>query len=213
MSHLAENKFCKLRNLRNESDVEQNFLVRLLDDLGFTEDFRETKSTLRPLPIDKGKRRRTYVPDYICYLDRAHKFPVLLVDAKPPDGNALEGVFDSQLYASVLRRKLVEPKPEQFCMGSTSLATVVCHYDSDTVRHDLSFEDFDDGNPKFEVLRDELNRKSHANKLAPSNVFIFQKPDVREIRALFEACHDVIWKREFESPVPAFLGILQVDVY
>ncbi len=24
------------------------------------------------------------------------------------------------------------------------------------------------------------------------------------VRALFEACHDVIWKREFESPVPAF---------
>lgn len=204
MSTNPKNKFCKLPNLRNESDVEQNFLVRLLDDLGFTEDYRESKASLRPVPIDKGKKRRNYVPDYICYLDRAHKSPVLLIDAKPPDGDALEGVADSQLYASVIRRKLTEPKPEQFCMGSTGLATFVYHYDSDAIRHHLSFEDFEDGNTKFEALRDDLSRRSQTYKLAPSNDFVFQKPDVREIRALFEACHDVIWKREFESPVPAF---------
>jgi len=50
------NKFCKLKNLKNESDVEQNFLVRLLDDLGFTEDYRETKSALPHFQIDKGKK-------------------------------------------------------------------------------------------------------------------------------------------------------------
>jgi len=152
MTQSVENKFCKVRNLRNESDVEQNFLVQLLDELGFSEDFRETKATLRPIPIDKGKRRRTYVPDYVCFLDRAHKLPALLVDAKPPDGNALEGVIDAQLYGSVLRRRLSEPKPEQFCMGSTGVTTIVCHYDSDTPRHELSFGDFSDGNAKFESL-------------------------------------------------------------
>jgi hypothetical protein len=114
-----KNKFCKLRNLRNESDVEQNFIVRLLDDLGFTEDFRETKSSLRPENIDKGRRRRLYVPDYVCYLDWAHKFPALVVDAKRPSGSAEEGVYDAQLYASILRRKLVQPKPDQFCLGSS----------------------------------------------------------------------------------------------
>jgi hypothetical protein len=62
------NKFCKLRNLRNESDVEQNFVVRLLDDLGFTEDYRKSKTALQPEQIDKGRRRRSYVPDYVCYL-------------------------------------------------------------------------------------------------------------------------------------------------
>jgi type I restriction enzyme M protein len=201
---VLENKFCKARNLRNESDVEQNFLVRLLDALGFSEDFRETKATLRPLSIDKGRRKRIYVPDYVCFLDRAHKYPALLVDAKPPNGNAVEGVTDAQLYGSVLRRKLSEPKPEQFCMGSTGITTMVCHYDSDVPRHELSFSDFTDGNPKFESMKDELSRKSTTYKLTPRNDFVFQKPDVGEIRALFEACHDVIWKREFESPVPAF---------
>lgn len=204
MSRATANKFCKLRNLRGESDVEQNFLVRLLDDMGFTEDYRKTKATLRPVRIDKGKKGRIYVPDYICYLDKGHKVPVLLVDAKAPDGSAAEGVTDSQLYASVLRRRLAKPKPEQFCIGSTGLLTLVRHYDSDTTLHSLSFEDFSDSNPKFQQLKKELARDGSAYKSDPSNDFIFQKPDLREIRALFEACHDVIWKREFESPVPAF---------
>jgi type I restriction-modification system DNA methylase subunit len=189
--------------LRNESDVEQNFLVRLLDDMGFTEDYRETKATLRPEKIDKRKRRRSYVPDYLCYLDGAHKLPVLVVDAKSPDGDAMEGVIDAQLYASVLRRRLAEPKPEQFCMGSTGAVTLVHHYDSDTTRYNLSFSDFNDGNRAFEAFKEELSRSASAYKSAPDD-FVFVKPEVREIRALFEVCHEVIWKREFESPVPAF---------
>ncbi len=198
------NKFCKLRNLRNESDVEQNLIVRLLDDLGFTEDYRKSKTTLRPEKIDKGRRRRDYVPDYVCYLDTGHKLPVLIIDAKSPKEDAVDGLTDAQLYASVLRRKLSSPKPEQFCIGSNGSVTLVTHYDSDDVRFKLLFDDFNDGNPVFEVFRRELGRKGSAYKTPQTDDFIFRKPDVAEVRALFEACHDVIWKREFESPVPAF---------
>lgn len=200
----ATNKFCKLRNLRSESDVEQNFLLPLLDDLGFTEDYRETKATLRALRIGKARRGRTYIPDYICYLDKAHKLPAPLVDAKEPDGSAVDGVIDAQLYASVLRRRLSKPKANQFCVGSTGLLTLVRHYDSDSDVHALSFGDFEDSNPKFQELKRQLARDGVAYKPGPADDFVFQKPDLREIRALFEACHDVIWKREFESPVPAF---------
>lgn len=198
------NKFCKLRDLRNESDVEQNLIVRLLDDLGFTEDYRKSKTTLRPEKIDKGRRRRNYVPDYVCYLDTGHKLPVLIVDAKSPKEDATDGLTDAQLYASVLRRKLSSPKPEQFCVGSNGSVTLVAHYDSDDIRFKLLFEDFRDGNPIFDVFRRELHRKGRAYNTPQADDFIFRKPNIAEIRALFEACHDVIWKREFESPVPAF---------
>ena len=53
-SSVGKNKFCKLRNLKNESDVEQNFIVRFLDDLEFTDDYRETKTSLNTVKIDKG---------------------------------------------------------------------------------------------------------------------------------------------------------------
>jgi type I restriction-modification system DNA methylase subunit len=82
--------------------------------------------------------------------------------------------------------------------------TLVAHYDSDDVRYKLLFDDFHDGNPVFEVFRRELDRKGRSYNTPQADDFVFRKPDVAEIRALFEACHDVIWKREFESPVPAF---------
>lgn len=201
----GQNKFCKLKNLRNESDVEQNFLVRLLDDMGFTEDYRESKAGLQRESIGKGKHRRLYVPDYVCYLDKAHKRPVLLVDAKSPAEDAMDGVTEAQFYASVLRRKLADPKPAQYCMGTNGAITLVRHHDSDAARHSLSFEEFWEGYPSFEALKADLGRKGAAHRSsAPHNNFHFQKPDLGEIRALFEACHDVIWNREFESPVPAF---------
>ena len=200
-----KNKFCKLRNLRNESDVEQNFIVRLLDDLGFTEDYRKTKATLHAVKVDKGKRQRNYVPDYVCFLDKAHKRPVLVVDAKSPTESAIVGATDAQLYTSVLRRSLSDPKPDQFCVGCNGLQTIALHYDSNIQRHSLNFVDFTNGNLRYEAFKTELQRTSASHRLASGvNDFVFTKPDVKTIRSLFEACHDVIWKREFESPVPAF---------
>ena len=38
------NKFCTIDSLRNESDVEQFFLIHLLHELGFSDEYIETKS-------------------------------------------------------------------------------------------------------------------------------------------------------------------------
>ena len=55
----AVNKYCKLRNLENESAVEQNLLIPFLDELGFTEDYREPKKTIEEYSLGKGKKRRS----------------------------------------------------------------------------------------------------------------------------------------------------------
>ena len=115
------NMFCKLRNLHNESDVEQNFVVKLLDVLGFTEDYVETKKTIPEETLGKGKKRHTYRPDYVTYLDKKHEKPVLIIDAKNPSDNAEAGLSDAQLYASIIRRKLKPPKPDQFSSAPMDL--------------------------------------------------------------------------------------------
>ena len=112
------NKYCKLANLRNESDVEQFLLVPLLKDLGFDADYLETKSTIQEMSIGKGKKKKHYVPDYLAYTSRSRSKPVLVIDAKHPTEDAEAGVLDAQLYASVIRRRLAEPKPEQYCIGA-----------------------------------------------------------------------------------------------
>lgn len=199
------NKYCKLRNLKNESEVEQNFLIPLLNDLGYSEDYRETKETIEEQTIGKGNKKKGYRPDFVCYSDKAHSRPVLIIDAKHPQKSPEEGVNDAQLYTSVIRRKLDEPKPIQFCIGSNGSITIVKHYDRDVEEYRLNFSDFVDGNAKFESFKDNMNRTVRGKSLSTTGQpFEFSKPELNEVRGIFEACHKIIWRREFESPVPAF---------
>ncbi len=200
------NKYCKVRNLRNESDVEQNFLVPLLDELGYTEDYRESKETIPEKEIGKGKKKKGYRPDFICFADKAHLKPVLIIDAKHPMSKSPEeGVDDSQLYTSVIRRKLDDPKPIQYCMGTNGDRTIVKHYERETVEFTLGFTDFRDGNFKFETFKADMARTARAKSLsATSEPFELRKPEPNEIRSIFEACHNIIYRRDFKSPGPAF---------
>jgi len=204
----AHNKYCKLSNLHNESDVEQNFLVHLLDDLGFTEDYRKTKVSIHAIKIGKGKKRREYAPDYVCYLDKIHIKPVLIIDAKSPNVNAEDGVEDAQLYASVMRRTLAEPKPDQFCMGSNGNISIIKNYDSNKVFLQLTFEEFRDNNDNFTKLKSILGREAlqRANKKQQpkGEPWIPAKASVEEIKAVFQKCHNRIWKRESLLPTAAF---------
>lgn len=199
------NKYCKAKNLRNEDEVEQNFLTPLLNELGYSQDYRETKETISEVSVGKGKKKKGYRPDYVCYSDKAHLRPVLIIDAKHPSKAPEEGVNDAQLYTSVIRRKLDEPKPTQYCIGTNGIVMVVKHYERDIEEYRLDFNDFRDGNAKFESFKADMNRTARAKSLSIiSQPFEFSKPDPNEIRGIFEACHKIIWRREFESPVPAF---------
>lgn len=202
-----KNKYCSLRNLRNESDVEQNFIVRLLDDLEFSEDYRKSKTSIKAEKIGKGKNRRDYRPDYICFLDKAHTKPVLVIDAKSPQIDAENGVLDAQLYTSIMRRELKGAKPDQFCIGSNGLMTIIRHFDSNEDLHRVSFEEFQESNKKFHQLKKTIGRdalKLSLNRVPESEKWHPIKPEVEEIKAVFQKCHKFIWKRESLMPTKAF---------
>lgn len=206
-----KNKFCAVKNLRNESDVEQFFILPLLNDLGYSEYYIETKATIKEVTMGKGKKKKNYKPDYICYVDKQHLKPVLIIDAKNPDELAEDGVNDAQLYASIIRRKLDEPKPVQYCFGINGFRTIVKHYDSDRIQYDLQFTDFQDGNLKFESLKTDMSRSVRAKSLqsSPQN-FKFLKPDLNEIIGIFEACHNIIRRKDGMGPEPAFYEFAKI---
>jgi type I restriction enzyme M protein len=191
--------------LRNESDVEQFFVVKFLHDLGFTDSMIETKTSIEDVTIGKGKKRKSYRPDYIAFLDKEHKKPVILLDAKHPNEEAEEGVTDSQLYTSVLRRKLESPKPDQFCIGTNGVRLIVKHYDSDVPLHELQFANFEDSDQKYVALKASISFEVLLNQFRTTyDVFEYRKPDVRAIKSIFEACHKLIWKTEKRTPSSAF---------
>jgi type I restriction enzyme M protein len=207
------NKYCALSALRNESDVEQFFILPLLADLGYSPDYIETKASIREVTVGKGKKKKSYVPDYLVYTARSKVKPVLIVDAKHPNESAEVGVNDAQLYASVIRRKMTPPKPEQYCLGINGHRVVVKHYDSDVTLHSLSFEEFIDGSPSFTALRQGLSRDVLSVSSTESKAkadFEFRSVAPIELPAIFEACHRSIWKAEKRSPASAFYEFAKI---
>ncbi len=212
MTKQVKNKYCSLSSLRNESDVEQFFVTPLLADLGYGPDYLQTKSTIPDVSVGKGKKKKSYAPDYLVYTARTKIKPVIVVDAKHPSETAESGVQDAQLYASVIRRRMAEPKPDQYCIGVNGNRLIVRHYDDDNTLHSLSFTDFVDGNAKFDALRKFLQRTALAVKPQgkPSRGFEFRSVVPVELPAIFEACHRSIWKAEKRSPASAFYEFAKV---
>jgi len=205
------NKFCSRDNLHNESDVEQFFVIKLLEDLGFTDDYVKTKTSIPKFQIGKRTSRKNYKPDYICYLDKANKKPVIIIDAKSPNEGADEGISDSQLYTAIIRRNLSAPKPKQYCIGINGLIFIVKEFESDREKIKLNFEDFQDSNRKFEELKSLLSYsklKEEYEQLRgrplEEEEFEFYKPEVSELEGIFRACHNLIWKKEKMKPTDAF---------
>lgn len=209
------NKFCNIRNLRNESDVEQFLVLPLLTHLGYAPDYLETKTSIDAISIGKGrKKKRAYVPDYLAYTARNRRKPVLVIDAKHPNDSAEQGVHDAQLYASEIRRQMTDPKPDQYCIGVNGHRLIVKHYDSDQVIHSLAFGDLIDEAPSFQALCSLLARDVLAKAPAPvqptDNVFEFRSVAPVELPAIFAACHRKIWKAEKRSPASAFYEFAKV---
>ncbi len=207
------NKYCALASLKNESDVEQFFILPLLVDLGYSSDYLETKTNIQKETIGKGKNRKHYFPDYLAYSLKGKEKPVLIIDAKHPDEAAEDGVEDSQLYASVIRRHMAVPKPDQYCIGANGHKLLIKHYDSDDIMHDLSFEDFVDGNVKFEAFKHELSRETLATQQkikTQTEAFEFRTVTPTDLPSIFTMCHRKIWKAEKRSPASAFYEFAKI---
>ncbi|HEX8653215.1 MAG TPA: N-6 DNA methylase [Pyrinomonadaceae bacterium] len=187
----------------------------LLTDLGYGPEYLETKATVTQVKIGKGKGKKSYIPDYLAYISTEKEKPVLIIDAKHPNHSAEEGVNDAQLYASVIRRKMAEPKPEQYCIGVNGHKLILKHYDSDASIYELSFQDFKDDNLLFTAFKQAINRESLTRKQKlkekePKSDFEFRTVSPVELPAIFEACHRAIWKTEKRSPASAFYEFAKV---
>lgn len=202
------NKYCNIGSLRNESDVEQFFLMPLLKDLGYDDTHIVTKMFIQAEQIEKGRKKKLYSPDYVVYRDKRHNDPIIIIDAKNPKENVESGVEDAELYAFMLRKSMKRrDKPKPYCVGCNGISFVVKEYESSEVKFELTFKDFVDGNPEFEQLREVLSydKIQFSSVKKPSEKqFVFEKPQVSELEGIFRACHNKIWKKEKIKPAEAF---------
>ena len=84
MPKAAQNLFCRATDLSNEASVEQFFVNRLLNALGYRDREIKPKTAIDAIKVGKGRKKEPWKPDYalVC-----KKRPRWIVDAKSPTEN------------------------------------------------------------------------------------------------------------------------------
>ena len=155
--------FCTERELSNESDVEQKFLLPLLttaipSGLGYaTVDIR-TKPDIRRLKIDKGKTEKLYHLDYVLLIAG---IPVFIVEAMRPDEDPVAALREARLYAQELNASFPSGiNPCQRIIASNGMTTVTAPVDHIVPDLTLSLSDCSTASSLFEQLVSLLSRST-----------------------------------------------------
>src|SRR5688572_8279755 len=108
-----ENKYCDSDSLRNEADVEQNFVRRLLEDFGYANGEILPKNTLEELVVGgmRGLPQQRYRPDFGLRVNRKVRW---IVEAKGPDEGLDQHVWQPRAYCMLLNGAEADERPVKY---------------------------------------------------------------------------------------------------
>ena len=198
-----KNKFCEKSALRNESDVEQFFVARLLKDLGYKDTNILTKHAIPARAIGKGQKRKSHIPDYqVCI----GKMPVLIVEAKHPNEPIEKYITEAQDYAAVVNRDFIGNNPIHYAVATNGIKTKLVKVDENNTLLEMNFEDFENENEKYNKLLQYISfeaiKKSSA--ITKEVDFEFRTPELIELKGVFKQAHDLIRRKQKIGPKKAF---------
>jgi len=202
-----KNLFCEKNVLKDESDVEQFFIIRLLKFLGYADNSIKTKKSLKELVIARGSKKENYKPDYVCF---ANKKPRLIIDAKDPIEDVNAYVYQGAGYALALNQKFEKENPVKYFALCNGVVFKLYEWDKEKPILTLNFSDFNEGNIRFSTLiglisYQKLNERIQSPLQEQKQEFEFVKPSSNdEIEAIFRACHQIIWDKDNMKPSEAF---------
>lgn len=134
----------QIKDLANESDVEQKLLYPLLtreapQGLGFAPSLVLTKNVLKIEQIEKGAKRRSYIPDYILV---CRNLPWLIVEAKAPGQDLAEAAREARLYALHVNARYPSGiNPCKYCLVTNGLITQLRAADSENLIVEVTFDE------------------------------------------------------------------------
>ena len=208
----SRNIYCHLSDLNNEASVENFFLSRLLNDLGYKDSQIKPKQSLDNLAVGRGRRREKYKPDYALLF---HGVPRCIVDVKSVIEDINDWIEQCSGYCLALNRKYHNRNPVRYFLLTNGITTILYEWDKDEPLVSLDFSDFTWGSLKYEHLKQTIGPKfivtSSAAPLGTETAaFPFSKPTTSRARQLFAKCHQVIWKSEGYGPGPAFFAFVKL---
>jgi len=198
---MKKNIFCNKENLRNESDVEQFFVIRLLKELGYKDVNIFTKRTLPYHSIGKGLKKRLHRPDYVI---KIIKIWSLVIEAKHPEKDINEFVQEAQDYAIIVNRGYIGSNPIKYCLITNGIKTQLVLTDQTKPILELNFDDFSEDNEKYKKLKEYTSYNSLKNIENVENIFEFNTPEIDRLNGIFQICHNTIWRKHKVAPKTAF---------
>jgi type I restriction enzyme M protein len=208
---MPANKFCEARNLSNEAAVEQFFVSRLLIDLGYRDHQIKPKTSLQELVVSLGVRRLKYKPDYALQVGHHIRW---ILDAKSPSESLEDHIEQCSGYCLALNRGYGTENPVGYFVLTNGSTTRVYVWDRSDPVLDLSFEDFRDGNPRYQQFQELLRPEQFSSPLAigqPSGpTHILRKREISEVNADFAWCHQFIYRKDNLSQSAAFVEFVKL---
>ena len=138
---MPTNKYCDFKDLNNESDVEQIFVRRFLEDFGFSDSEIRPKTSLDKLIIGglKNLPQKKYKPDFAICINTNIK---LIIEAKSPDEDLLQHEWQPRAYCMSLNGETKDKNPTEYFIITNSAKTKIFKHDSNYAELELDFMDF-----------------------------------------------------------------------
>ncbi|MCZ6802974.1 MAG: N-6 DNA methylase [Proteobacteria bacterium] len=188
-------------SFKNEAQVETRFAEPLFKEMGYPKEAILPKERVAKLIGYEGTKKKTLEVDFL--LIDPDGFTSIVVEAKSPSEDISSHWGQAASYALSHNQSL---KPGErgieWLLLTNGLMTALYPHDRSTPLVTLRLEDFSSGSPPFITLKNYIRYKTRKQRKKDENVFETIPPD--ELNALFDDCHNLIWKKEKLSPTDAF---------
>lgn len=201
----SKNKYCSFSDFHNEADIEQVFVRRLLEDLGFSDSDIRPKNALSQLTIGgmRGTGYERYRPDFAIKLGSKI---VAIIEVKAHTENLKNHFWQPAAYTRLINGEYRGSNPVKYFILTNGLEFWIYNSDENSPFLKLDFKDFEDSNPNFKKLLKSL-RKSNLNRASENysgEVIKFTKNNLSEINQAFSWCHQHIYRKDNISQSEAF---------
>ena len=179
-------------DFQSEEDVKIKFLLPLLREHGYPEEFCEFNKTIE---VHEGRRRKSIFADVIVYSSPARDLPLICCETKGPDEPLDEAARGQAIsYARLL------PRIAPFALLTNGRQVQVFQTLDKTriealPRRSALAEDF---------FTESLSRQIREELVAAAKHELFIIDDVQTFKRLLKSCHDEIRNNEGYDPAEAF---------
>ena len=205
---VLKNLFCDIRDLGNESDVEQSFVRRLIESLGYPDRAIRTKATLEELSVGKLPGD-THKPDFALKVDRHIRW---IFEAKHPDENLRDHVGQARGYCDAINAAYPDAGPVRYFVLSNGRTTELYRTADTDPYLTLDFADFSQDSISYQRLQDILRVDVFTGPYPEplDSTLRFERPGLAEVNSVFAKCHQSIHQSDHISQAAGFVEFVKL---